>query len=184
MPEKAKKIDPTQPREIRMGATWQSLAAWLNVPVGVLKEWRSLPGAPTEPLRREWLKFRDRNFVGGKPPARPDVSGSTSFADIKLRDAKLRMELRLLEAKVAKEERRVVPTSDVIALLTRLGATVKSKLYAALETEAPPRLLGLDAAHMRQVLRGMADDICRGFEDGADAWKEGEAERKTEADKE
>lgn len=144
---------------VRMGAAWAKLAASLKLPPNVLRDLRLNEDAPKRPLLLEWVKYRERMKTEGRLILDDKESAALPTVTT-LRDKKVHAEIRLLEAKVAKEERRVVPIGDVSALLTHLGATVRAQLYDALETEAPPKLVGRDAVAIRKTLREMADEIC------------------------
>lgn len=77
-----------------------------------------------------------------------------------LKEQKLEQEVRYLRLKGDREERRMIPRSEVDALLLHIATRQKTLLYQRLETELPPKLDGLSAAETRPILRKVADDIC------------------------
>lgn len=133
--------------------TWVKLSKEIGYTRQAVSGWRKLPGAPTEPNADEWQAFIDANDLGN--------AGNRVGADrAELLKEKLRKEIRLAEIKIEKEERKLIDRAEVDALHLHISTRQRSMLYQYLETEAPPKLMNLNATQMRTVLREMADSIC------------------------
>jgi hypothetical protein len=124
-----------------LGTTRHSLAAWMK-----------RPDAPRGMDVQTWRTYVERSGLGA---AGPKVAQSSAS----LRDQKTAKEVELLDLKIAKEKRKLIPAEDVDRLHLFVATRAKSKLYQSLETEAPPKLDGLSAAEQRPILRGIADSI-------------------------
>jgi len=169
----AKPPGPDVLAKARMGARWKRLAVWLGVSVERMRTWREMPDAPQRPRKGDWMAFRDKQLnSSGEPGA--------GAGGITLKDKKLAAEIQLLEAKLAREQRKVVHFTDVLSLFTRLGTQVKLQLYESLTTEAPPKCAGRTAVEIRVVLKEMADDVCKKLSENIEAWiKEEDAKMPT-----
>jgi len=127
--------------------TWDELAAQVGHTRQSLVKWRTLSGAPQNRNIQDWKVFIEANQLGKN-------SGQG------LKDEKTRHEILLIQARLAREKRTVVPMDEVNALLLHLSTQSRTVLYQFMETEAPPKLDGMSAAQMRPILREMADTIC------------------------
>lgn len=145
---------PTTPQpDSGQTGTWGALARSLGFTTRSLRDWRKLPGAPTEPDLAAWQAFIDANDLG-------TAGNRVGAGREELLKEKLRKEIELAGIKIDKERRRSIPRSEVDALLLHIATRQKTLLYQRLETELPPKLDGLSAAETRPILRKVADDIC------------------------
>jgi hypothetical protein len=132
--------------------TWSGLAKALEVTRPTLAAWRKTPGAPSAPNLESWQKWAEEN--------RTRMGGTKE-----LRDEKTRHEIKLLKAKLDREERRVIPRDDVNRLHLDISTRQRSMLYQFMESELPPLLDGMSAVQMRPILRERADMICDAMAD-------------------
>ena len=86
--------------------------------------------------------------------------------------AKTKLEVELLELKVAREKRLSVLRSEVDELHGRMGMKLRSMLYACLVSEMPPKCAGFDALALRQYGQSLADEIVRTLQRDVDQWSE------------
>lgn len=128
--------------------TWTLLASRLGVSSQTLREWRAKLGAPESTDWGAWDAFVKESGLGTKGFGTP------------LKDEKLRHEIEILKARLAREHRQVIAREEVSRLLLHISTRGQTMLYQFLETEAPPKLAGMSAAQMRPILREMADEIC------------------------
>jgi transcriptional regulator with XRE-family HTH domain len=129
------------------------LARRLGVQRGTLANWKQREGAPANRDVEAWLAFVEQNQLGLSGPKLGQLSKE-------LKDDKLRHEIELLKARLAREQRAVIPAAEVNTLLLHVATSSRTLLYQFMETEAAPKLAGMDAAQMRPMLREMADTIC------------------------
>jgi hypothetical protein len=61
--------------------------------------------------------------------------------------------------------------AEVSATLNLIAQHQRSVLQRKLETELPPRLVGLDVIAIQEVGRSLTDDICRILQDRAQQWQ-------------
>ncbi len=158
----------TQAKNEETAETWPRLAEILGFSRRTITEWRKLPGAPTGPQDiKAWRDFIEVNDLG-------IVGNRASKSREQLLVEKLTKENRLLELKIAKEERTVVERAAVDQMLLRLGSLQKTLLYQKLEREMPVKAAagGADVEQMRKLGMETADSICELFRQGMTAWEE------------
>jgi hypothetical protein len=86
------------------------------------------------------------------------------------KDQKTQKEVRLLDLKIAREERKVVDRAEVGALHMRIGTLMRGRLYAALEREYPGRVVGRTAAEISAIGRALADELMDIFSQEEEQW--------------
>lgn len=145
------------------GMTWQKLADALGVSSRSVHNWRKLDFAPTEPIVEEWEAFVAENNLG---------SGGQHSSLEELKAERLRKQIELDQIKIDQQRKLVIPSAEVNEFLTMVATRSKAALYAALETELPPKLEGQDVAAIRSILREAADGICDRMQKGFDDWAE------------
>lgn len=154
--------------------TTADLARELGFSATAFSKWRkSFPDAPAGIDVTEWRAFIAKHGLG----TRGNHQGATKT---ELAERKLRAESRLLEIKIAKEERRLIDAKDVDSFLLFLSSRLKSVLYQTFQTELPPKLAGLDVAEVRRMSREGADLVLLSMQTLQDEWA-AEQERAREA---
>lgn len=128
------------------------LAKVLGTTLPSLRAWRRRPDAPKGLDAETWRAYVEKNGLGSPGPKVAQSSAT-------LKDRKTEREVELLDLKIAKEKRKLIPAEDVDRLHLFIATRAKSKLYQFLETEAPPKLDGLSASQQRPILREIADSI-------------------------
>lgn len=88
------------------------------------------------------------------------------------KDEKTRKESRLLDLKIAKEERKTANIADVDALHLHLSTFVKTILYQRLSREMGPKCAGKTAEEINIFGRAAAGEICELLRHGIEQWKE------------
>jgi len=147
------------------GQTWSKLAIKLQVSTQAIREWRRLPDAPDVPDLERWKAFVELNELG--------IVGNRVSKDREtLLKEKLTKENRLLDLKIAKEEKTSVDRKEVDALFLHIATLAKTTLYPALERELPPKAEGRTAAEISLIGREMADKIVDQMQRDMEAWAE------------
>ena len=132
--------------------SWDALAKKLGVSRQAVVLWRKLDGAPESRDVPSWEAFVAKNGL--------NVNGQGKPTDMRqLKEEKLVLDIALTQAKLNRENRKVIERDEVNRLLVHIGAEFRTNLYQFLETEAPPKLDGMSSAQMRPILREMADAI-------------------------
>lgn len=157
----------TQGKSGETAETWSRLAEILQFTVQAISRWRRLPGAPEGPQNvAAWREFIAANDLG--------IVGNRSSKDREaLLIEKLTKENKLLDLKIAKEERTSVARSEVDELLLHVATLQKAVLFPALENELPPRAEGRSAAEISVMGRELGDRICGIFAQAMETWNEG-----------
>lgn len=99
---------------------------------------------------------------------KPQASGELASEKI----AKTKLEVELLELRVAREKRLSVLRSEVDELHGRMAMKLRAYLYSKLENEMPPKMAGCDALALRKYGREMADEIVGRLQMDVDKWVE------------
>src|ERR1019366_254045 len=129
--------------------TIAALAISLGVTRPTIYAWLKLPGCPAKRVVADWQKWvKDANLDSQS-----------------LRDKKTAAEIKLLNAKLDREERRSIAKVEVDQLLLHISSRSRSMLYQFMETELPSKLDGMSAGQMRPILREKADEICDAMAD-------------------
>jgi len=87
------------------------------------------------------------------------------------KDTKTAKEIRLLDIKIANEEKKTVSRSDVGKMLLRVSTLQRGRLYAALEREYPGKVVGRTAAEISSIGRALADELCDVFKAEEESWQ-------------
>lgn len=135
--------------------TWGHLATALNVTRTTVTRWRRLAGSPKTTDLEQWKSFVEENDLG--------VAGNKPHKDREeLLREKLRREIALLDVKVAKERREVVPASELNELLASIASSQRAELIRFANTEAVTIAgkLGGEVADARTILEGLVDRQC------------------------
>lgn len=133
---------------------------------------------------RQWRGYAKRNSFPPKHPQlgyeiaacakwkEENVKAQTTGELAAEKIAKTKLEVELLELKVAREKRLSVLRSEVDELHGRMAMKLRAYLYSKLENELPPKCAGLDALAMRKIGREMADEIVTRLQLDVDKWGE------------
>ena len=87
------------------------------------------------------------------------------------KDEKTQKEIRLLDMKIAEQERQSVKRSDVSKLLLHVSSKQKAVLFAALEREYPGKVVGRTASEISAHGRALADRLCDVFAREVEQWQ-------------
>lgn len=87
------------------------------------------------------------------------------------KEEKTQKEVRLLELKIAKEERRTIERAEVNKLLLHVASQQRAVLFAALEREYPGKVVGRTASEISAHGRALADRLCDVFTREVDTWQ-------------
>lgn len=141
--------------------TWAALAAELGVSSRTVQNWRKRDGAPEKADVATWQAFVDKHELGSG-------GAHSSLEDVK-RDRILK-QTELDQIKIDQARRLVIPAQEVNDFLATVSTQAKAQLYAAMQTELPPKLEGQDVATIRKHLQEAADAICDKMQSGFDDW--------------
>jgi hypothetical protein len=154
--------------------TTAELARRVQFTQSAIAKWRKqYEDAPTENSVEQWQAFIAKHGLGRRGNHKPE----------NLRDAELRKktaETRLLEIKIAKEERAVIPSKDVDTFLLHAASRIRSSLYQTFQTELPPKTAGLDVTEVRRLNREACDVLMLSMQTLQDEWQ-AEQEKAREA---
>jgi len=84
---------------------------------------------------------------------------------------KTEVETKILEIKLAREERRSIERSEVNKLFLHVASQQKAVLFAALEREYPGKVVGRTASEISLAGRQLGDRLCAIFTREADQWQ-------------
>lgn len=90
---------------------------------------------------------------------------------VNTKDDKAQKEIRLLDMKIAREERRTVERAEVNTLLLHVASQQKAVLFAALEREFPGKVVGRTASEISAQGRALADRLCEIFQREVEQWQ-------------
>ena len=90
---------------------------------------------------------------------------------VNTKDDKTQKEIRLLDMKIAREERRTVERAEVNTLLLHVASQQKAVLFAALEREFPGKVVGRTASEISAQGRALADRLCEIFQREVEQWQ-------------
>jgi hypothetical protein len=96
-----------------------------------------------------------------KPP-----SLTKEEADIKLKEVKIARETLALE----RDKGLLIRKTEVYETCKSVSQHQRAVLQRKLETELPPKLLGLSVIEITEAMRLVVDDICRIFHDRTKGW--------------
>ena len=155
--------EPTQPTH---ATSLDVLSAILGT---TERQWRSYSKRNTFPPKIPGLGYEVAACAAWKAEnVKPQSQGDLAAEKI----AKTKLEVELLELKVAREKRLSVLRSEVDELHGRMGMKLRSMLYACLVSEMPPKCAGFDALALRQYGQSLADEIVRTLQRDVDQWSE------------
>jgi len=130
-----------------------------------MRDWRKLPGAPQNPDIEAWSTYVSDNDLGV-------VGNRVSQDREELLREKLTKENRLLDLKIAREEKTSVDRAEVDALLLHIATMQKTVLYPALERELPAKAEGHTAAEISLIGREIGDRLCAIFTSQIESWQQ------------
>ena len=90
---------------------------------------------------------------------------------VNTKDDKTQKEIRLLDMKIAREERRTVERAEVNTLLLHVASQQKAVLFPALEREFPGKVVGRTASEISAQGRALADRLCEIFQREVEQWQ-------------
>ena len=133
------------------------------------RQWRSYSKRNTFPPKIPGLGYEVAACAAWKAEnVKPQSQGDLAAEKI----AKTKLEVELLELKVAKEKRLSVPRAEIDELHGRMAMKLRAMLYACLVNEMPPKCSGFDALALRQYGQGLADEIVKTLQRDVDKWSE------------
>ena len=131
------------------------------------RQWRSYSKRNTFPPKIPGLGYEVAACAAWKAEnVKPQSQGDLAAEKI----AKTKLEVELLELKVAKEKRLSVPRAEIDELHSRMAMKLRAYLYSKLENEMPPKMSGCDALTLRKFGREMADEIVTRLQLDVDSW--------------
>jgi hypothetical protein len=131
------------------------------------RQWRSYSKRNTFPPKIPGLGYEVAACAAWKAEnVKPQSQGDLAAEKI----AKTKLEVELLELKVAKEKRLSVPRAEIDELHGRMAMKLRAFLYSKLINELPPRLAGQDALTIRLACREVADEIVTRLQMDVDSW--------------
>ena len=143
--------------------SWKEIASTLGYSRNAVYAWRKLDGAPQTPDLEAWKAFVAEHDLGV-------VGNRASKTREGLLVEELTKENRLLDLRIAKEERRSVDRSEVDALLLHVATMQKTVLFPAMERELPPRAEGKTASEISVIGREIADRCCAVMASAIETW--------------
>lgn len=153
--------EPTQPTH---ATSLDALSAILGT---TERQWRSYSKRNTFPPKIPGLGYEVAACAAWKADnVKPQSQGDLAAEKI----AKTKLEVELLELKVAREKRLSVLRSEVDALHSKMAMKLRAFLYSKLENELPPKMAGQDALTLRRFGREMADEIVGRLQMDVDSW--------------
>jgi transcriptional regulator with XRE-family HTH domain len=126
------------------------LAEALGVDPRTLRNWEKRDGFPVGGTLDEIKAWRDMHGLGRK--------GKADLAAVKLEIANQQLLKITRENEVA--DGRMVTIDELTETAQKVTAVWQTKLRGIIETEMPPKLLGLNIAEMRSELRRCVDVLC------------------------
>ncbi len=131
--------------------SWSALAIALGYSTRSLHKWRALDGAPKTPNQEAWEAFAASQGLG---------SGGKHSSLEDLKAERLRKQIELDQIKIDQQKRLIIPADELDSFLGGLATMSRAAVYAALETELPPKLEGQSVVKIRKLCRESADSIC------------------------
>ncbi len=154
-----------------------SLAAALGVSGPGLAKWQRLyPDAPKELDEEAWRAYMKANGLGTRSHGHVPTKDRET-----LTNEKLESEVRLNQIKIAKEERKLIPASEVEAFLLYAATKTKSALFQMV-AETAPKCAGLEAGEIRGIMRNAADAICLSMQTTVEDWQREQEEARKAAE--
>jgi hypothetical protein len=149
----------------------QTHAASFDELAGILgkseRAWRTYSKRPGFPAKIAGLGY-DLAAVAAWGAENIKAQATGELASEKI--AKTKLEVELLELRVAREKRLSVLRSEVDELHGRMAMKLRAYLYSKLENEMPPKMAGCDALTLRKFGREMADEIVGRLQLDVDKW--------------
>lgn len=119
---------------------------------------------------RQWRTYSKRKGFPDKGPHGYDLAALSAWRSENVktqstgelaaeRSEKIRLERELLQLKIDREKRNVVPRPEVEDLHGRIAQKLRAILYATLENEMPGTIAGCDALTCRTYGRALADRL-------------------------
>lgn len=131
--------------------SWAALAAALEINRSTLYAWRRKSDAPTKPDDlTSWQAFAEEL----REAARVSPESKALQAE------KLKREIALLDAKLAKERRKIIPAAEVQTLLNQIATGQRADLDEWCRTTTPRPMPGADLGEIRDAQRLICDDLC------------------------
>lgn len=138
------------------------LSRRLKLHRGLLDGLLAKPGAPAPDRRKRYLIREVVAFVA----ANREGNHLDNLRGARLREVQLRC--IKLERELSTAAGDVVSLAEINSIFGHLAVTLKTKLFAGLETDLPPKLDGQPAVAMRPILREFGDSLCDVMAEAAD----------------
>lgn len=126
------------------------LADRLEIDIRTLRNWEKKDGFPEGGTYEEVVAWRDLHGLGQR--------GNKDIAAVKLEIATQQLLKITRENEIA--HGKYVTIEDFVESATRATSIWQTRMRGILETEMPPRLLGLGIAEMRAEIRTIVDELC------------------------
>lgn len=131
---------------------------------------------------RQWRTYSKRKGFPEKGPHGYDLAALAAWRSENVktqttgelaaeRSEKLRLEQELLQIKIDREKRSVLPRSEVEDLHGRIAQKLRAVLYATLENEMPGKIAGQDALTCRTYGRALADRLMEILSKDVSEWE-------------
>ncbi len=142
----------------------RKLAAAVGVSHTSIGRWRKeFKDAPKGYDLAEWEEFMNAHYL--------DSTGERMSPESReLYNEKLRVSIRLLKLKHEVMTGQRVPADSLDRWLFNTATRLRTMLYQFMETEAPPKLDGLNEAQIRIIMREFADLLMSTLQDMTDAY--------------
>lgn len=166
----AKKAKPVlEEMDANQPATKTDICKAIGIARPTLDEYLKLPGAPVADTTGFTLdavtKFISKQGKSERTCAKTDD-------DIKaLKTRELRLKCERLQLKLEAERGLYWSKADVSETVRQIAQTQRAVLQRKLESELPPKLLGLGVVEMTEHMKTTVDDICRILNDRTQQWQ-------------
>lgn len=143
-------------------ATWTQLSKDLGFHVNAFREWRKLPGSPSEPDASEWKQFITENDLG---TAGNRVSKGREHWLVE----KLKKDVKLQDIRIEKEQRTLVPIDEVSEFVASMGFACRQWAYE-IARELPRQIIGDNLAEAQAKSTTYADRMVSNLQGQVDGW--------------
>lgn len=151
---------------------WNKVAAGLGIARQTLGVWRKRPDAPKTPNLKDWQTYVAKSGLGIRRGRASSPEREELLAE------KLKREIALLDTRLARERRQVIPTDEIGGLLTRIADCQRKELIQWAEAETSMVIAGSggDLGEIRDMMRRAVDRLCERMETGIGRWLDGKSD--------
>lgn len=150
-------------------STKADIAKSLDISRPTLDAYLKQPGAPKPNRARKYDAIEVSDFISKTTDSeQTGAKVDSTLKDLKARELKLKCER--LQLKLEAERGLYWPKSEVKETCRQIAQTQRAVLQRKLETELPPKLLGLGVVEMTEIMKATVDDVCRILNDRTTQW--------------